>query len=118
MTIADEAMQSDAGDMIARWGGPGYLLNDNNEARPITVAILDYNPRARGLALEGAERAIISAVGLDEPPDYEHDKLWHGGKLYQIPTPVKGPRPGGIVMYHDADIVYESVFDITPYLPS
>lgn len=116
MSIADALMQASAANLIRRWGSLGYLLR-GVVARPVTVAILDYNPRARGLALEGAERAIITA-DIDTPPDFEQDKLWHGGRLFQIPTPVKGPRPGDTVIYYDADIVFERDLDISPYVPA
>lgn len=108
MGIDHDGMARRAGSMIARWGKPAKLLR-GGVLRDCVAAVLDYNPRARGLALEGAERALIAAP-LAIPPDHEQDKLVHGEKLYQIPTPVKGPRPGDVVVFFDADIIYERAY--------
>lgn len=108
MAIDHDGMAKRAGAMIARWGKKAKLLRDGVE-RDCVAAVLDYNPRARQLSLEGAERVLIAAP-LDIPPDHEKDKLIHGGRLYQIPTPVKGPRPGDVAIFYDADIVYERAY--------
>jgi hypothetical protein len=108
MGIDHDGMAKRAGAMIARWGKPAQLLRGGT-LRPCVAAVLDYNPRARGLGLEGAERALIAAP-LAIPPDFEQDKFVKNSKLYQIPTPVKGPRPGDVAVFYDADIVYEKPY--------
>lgn len=110
MSIADAMMAARAGVLIERWGKPAYLLRDT-VLRRCVAAVLDNNPRARGLSLEGAKRVLIKSP-LTTPPDFEQDKLVHNGKLYQIPTPVKGPEPGDVSIYYDADIIYERVVSV------
>lgn len=111
MAIDFAEMAEHAAAMIRDWGSAAKLVRNGVE-RDCFAAVLDYNPRARGqaaLQLEGAERALIAAP-LAIPPDFEQDKLAHGGKLYQIPTPVKGPRPAGVVVFYDADVIYERAY--------
>lgn len=114
MSIADEGMALRAAAHIERWGVTAYLLRDD-VARECKAAILDHTPRSRGLAMEGAERMLIAAP-LDIEPDYEVDRIVFQGSIYQLVAPVKGPRPAGVAIYFDADVVYESAFDITPYI--
>lgn len=108
MSIADETMAARAASMIARWGKPAKLLR-GGVLRDCVVARLEYNPRAKGLELEGAERALIAAP-LDVPPDHEQDHLIMNGREYSIPLPVKGPRPGDVVIYYDAVILDENSY--------
>lgn len=108
MSIADAAMAGRAGAIIARWGIPAQLLRGTT-LRPCKAAILGHSPRARGLAMEGAEQVLIAAP-LAIEPDHEQDFLIFKGKKYAIVSPVKGPRPGGDAIYYDADVVYNSAY--------
>lgn len=113
MTIADDVMAARAADHIARWGGPAKLLRNGTTLRDCTAAFLDYNPRGEGLGLREAARLLIAAP-LAIPPDHEVDEviLTEGGRTarYAIVAPVKGPRPGGIAVYFDCDIVYRAAY--------
>lgn len=105
MTIADEAMAARAGAMVERWGGPAHLLRAG-VMRTCIAAVLDYNPRANRLNLDGAERCLLDASTITIPPDHELDHLVKDGLEYRIVAPVKGPRPGGVVIYYDLDVLY------------
>jgi len=101
-------MQKAAGDMIRDWGAPAKLLRGAS-TRECFGAVLDYTPRTQGLALEGSQRMLMVAP-LAIPPDHEHDKLiWKGG-LYQLPSPVKGPRPGGPTVFYDFEVLFERAY--------
>lgn len=115
MSISD-TMAGGAAFIIERWGGPAYLFReDDGVARECIAAKLEHNPRARSLALEGAERFLLAAP-LEIEPDHELDKLVVGSKMYQIVNPVKGPQPADVPIYFDLDVVYDRTFDITPYI--
>lgn len=114
MTIADESMAERCLSLINSWGSTAYLLREN-VARECTAAILGNTPRSRGLAEEDAKQMLIAAP-LEIEPDPEIDALWFEGNLYQFVGPIKGPKPGGIPIYFDCDVVYERVLDITPYI--
>jgi hypothetical protein len=77
--------------------------------RNCTVAILEYKPHEKGLVLEGAMRALVSTVGLTVEPHHENDLLVAAGKVWRIVAPVGGPRPGGVAIFHDCQVVYQSV---------
>lgn len=113
MTIADAGMAARAGALIARWGAPGYLLRGTT-LRTCVTAVLDHNPRRRGEELEVSERVLLAAP-LTIPPEHDRDKLIMGTsgnwKLYQITEPVKGPRPGQVVIYYEVSVAEER--DIT-----
>jgi hypothetical protein len=96
-----------AGKQIGRFGGAALLRRDGVD-RPCVAAILDYSPRDRNLMLEGSRRALISADGLDVPPNHEQDLLIFGGEVLRIVQPVIGPRPGGTAIYYEAQVVYQS----------
>lgn len=85
----------------------GKLRRDGAD-RNCTVAILEYKPHEKGLILEGALRALISTINLNEPPDHEQDKLVHNGKIYNLVLADVGPRPGGTAIFHDMSVVYDS----------
>ena len=115
MTIADEGMAARAGALIARWGAPGYLLRGTTK-RDCTTAVLNHNPDARGLELEVVQDVLIAAP-LDTPPDHTQDKVIMGTEgnwtLWQIMKPVKGPRPGQIVIYYELRVAEERAIDLS-----
>jgi hypothetical protein len=62
----------------------------------------------------GARRFLISTIDpvthqtLAIPPDHERDLIVFAGSVYRLPTPDSGPRPGGTVLYHDMEGVYDA----------
>ena len=76
--------------------------------RTCYVAVLDYTPREQSLRLEYSRRALISVIGLAIPPDHELDKLVVGGEVFRLTKPPEGPRPGGVPIFHDCEVQYES----------
>lgn len=83
----------------------GKLIRDG-AARNCTVAILEYKPSEKGLRVDGAMRALVSAKNLNVPPDPEQDELQAGGKIWKIIGPVAGPQPGGTLVFYDLEVTY------------
>lgn len=108
MSIADSAMAARAASMIARWGGPAQLLR-GGVLRPCTAARLEYNPRASGLNLEGAEVYLVSSP-LAIEPHHELDQLIKGGKRFAIVLPVQGPKPEETFMFYRLTVVYQAAY--------
>lgn len=79
MTILAQK-RSFADRMIRKYGVRGFLRR-NSVNRAITVALIEWDPREKGLRLEGSRRALISALDPDTgaplavPPDHELDQL-------------------------------------------
>lgn len=90
--------------IITRWGGVGYLLRGGS-ARECICARSDYTPQQRGLFLDGSERFFIAALGLAVPPDFELDMLRFKEFEYRILLPPAGPRPNGLVMFYDCNVM-------------
>lgn len=107
MGISIASRRKSAHRMIARWGGPGFLIRDGVK-RPITCAMMEYRPAERGLYLDGSVNIRISTIGLTVPPDFEQDVIQFAGKIYKINTPPTGPRPTGEVVYYDCNALYSS----------
>ncbi len=94
---------------IARFGaGAASALRRGTTDRAVTAAILDYKPHEMGLREQGARRALIAALDCPTPPDHEQDKFVFLGEVFRIVKPVTGPRPAGIVLYYDCEVVYDS----------
>lgn len=85
----------------------GKLRRDGVD-RTCTVAIVEYSPREKGLVLDEAMRALVSTLELSEPPDHERDLLIHMGKSYRLVAPDVGPRPGGVPIFHDLQVLYNA----------
>lgn len=101
--------QQTAFKLIQRWGGQGFLIRDG-VARPCTAARQTYSPQQRGLFLDGSERYFIAALGLAVEPDCEQDQFRFKGAgnktmLYRITQPPVGPRPNGLVMFYDCNVI-------------
>lgn len=94
--------QKSAHGLISRWGKAGRLVRNGN-SRTCIAARNAYSPRERALVVDGAERIFISAYGLTIAPDYELDLLNWDGKWYRFIGPTKGPRPNGLIIFHDCD---------------
>lgn len=97
--------QKSAHNLIARWGGAGFLIRDGVK-RPATMARLDYKPSERGLYIDGSELIRISAIGLTVEPDFNLDVIQFNGKIYKINIPTTGPRPTGVPIFHDCNVLY------------
>lgn len=98
--------------MILRNGGAGFLVRAGVQ-RPIVCARMEYTPTERGNFLDGSERFYISAVDLEVGPDHELDEIEFKGdaplaKRYKILLPPGGPRPSGLIIYYDCNVVYSS----------
>jgi hypothetical protein len=104
MTIADDAMAARAGAVIARWGGPAQLVR-NGVARDCIAGVLDYKPGPKNLRNEEAETVLVKAP-VSPAPDHEQDELVKGGQRFAIVAPIKGPRPGGTVIFYWLECVY------------
>lgn len=97
-----------AGAQIERFGSAGVLRKiDGGAERSCKVAVLEYGPRESQLRLEGHERALIAAP-LADPPHHERDLLVANGNVYRIVAPVRGPRPGGTVIFYEAQVLYDA----------
>lgn len=95
-------------------GAVGALVViEGGAQRACIVGIVDYKPYERGLVEEGAVRALISyfdpnGVALDPPPHHQTDKLLCAGSWYNFVAPIAGPRPGGVPVFYDCQVVYDS----------
>ena len=90
--------------MIRRWGGPAFLERDGVR-RPCVAARQEYKPQEVALFEIGSERMYVSAKNLAVPPDPQLDKLIFNGKRYSITQEPKGPRPNGMVMFYDCNVM-------------
>lgn len=94
-------------------GSIAYLIRSGSKRR-ISAAILDFDPRARDLVLEGARRILISALdpttgaALALPPDHEKDTVEFNKDVFRIIAPVRGPRPAGVVIFYELEGLYDS----------
>lgn len=96
--------QQSADRFIKRWGLKGYLVRAGVK-RPMWAAIQDYSPKERGLFQDGAQRMYLSAFQLNVGPDPELDYIEWNGASYKIVAPPVGPRPAGVIVYHDCSVV-------------
>lgn len=102
--------QKSAFNLIARWGGWGQLVRAG-VPRDAMMGRQEYKPTERGLFQDGTERIYIAAYKLDlPPPDFEQDLIWFKGDAaltseYRITAEPLGPRPSGIVMFYDCNVV-------------
>ena len=105
-----------ADKLIAKFGPPslGFLRRDGND-RPCTIVMTEYSWRERSLRLEGAVRFLISTLDpitkapLDVPPDHEEDQVVFAGKVYRLATKDEGLRPGGTIVFHDFQGLYDQL---------
>jgi len=94
---------------IKRFGANAVAqLQRGTVTRACTAAILDYKPHEAGLREVGARRALIAALDCPTPPDHEQDKFIFNGEVFRIVKPPVGPRPAGIVLYYDCEVIYDS----------
>jgi len=102
---------------IAKFGGGkglGLLRREGIADRKVTCAVIDYKPNEQGLREVGARRAMVSALDpvtggiLAVPPDHNKDKLIFAGEVLRIVNPDRGPRPSGVPVYHDLEVLYDS----------
>lgn len=96
--------QASADRMIKRWGLASFLVRADVK-RPCFAARQEYKPSEVGLFEIGTERFYISALNLPVPPDHEQDKLLFNGNLYSITQKPTGPRPNGMVMFYDCNVM-------------
>jgi hypothetical protein len=108
-------MVKKADNLIAKFGQPTpAMLRRGTTDRPCTAVMIDYTPREQGLRMAGARRFLISTIDpvtrltLELPPDFENDLIVFAGSVYRLPTPDSGPRPAGVVLYHDMEGLYDS----------
>lgn len=92
---------------IKRWGGSGFLVRDGVK-RACWVCVIDYKPRDQDLRAIGAKQMLIAAKGLAVEPDRELDVVEFKGKTWRIVAPIKGPRPAGVPIFFDCEVVYDS----------
>jgi hypothetical protein len=90
---------------LKRWGGSGFLVRAGIK-RACWIGRAEYTPRERGLYIDGAERFYIAAYGLAIAPDFELDEIEFKSKRYKINLPPTGPRPDGLVIYYDCNVLY------------
>ena len=86
--------------MINRWGQAGILRRKTGD-RPCIVAVSTFSPLERmGQVFNPVDRkAIISAKGLDVPPDQEQDRLVVNGETLKIVEPPKQNGTADKVIY-------------------
>lgn len=92
---------------IRKFGRQGYLRRDGVD-RPCMVGIIDYKPYDASLREVGAQRALIAAYKLEVPPERDLDLLIFGDEVHRFSAPIKGPRPDGVVLFFDCEVVYDS----------
>lgn len=93
-----KSRQLAAHKMIARWGGPGQIVNiaDTTITRPATIARMDYTPKERAsLVIDAETRLRISCVGVTTIPDHNAEFISFRGKNYKMLMPPSGPSPDG-----------------------
>jgi hypothetical protein len=97
---------------IRRWGKGciSFLVRDGVK-RPCIAARAEYKPTERGLYLDGSERFYVSSLGLVVEPNHELDLLefkpkGQAARRYRITMPSGGPRPNGLVIYHDLNCMF------------
>ena len=106
--------QRKADDMIRRRGGTGKLRREGSADRGCSCVVIEYTPRERGLVNDGARRALVSALDpatrapLATPPDHMLDRVVFAGEVLRIVAPDRGPRPSGVVVFHDLEVRYDS----------
>lgn len=64
-----------------------------------------FDAKTRDLVVEGAVRMFISAYGLTVSPDADLDLLLWDGKYYRFIAPPTGPRPNGLIIFHDCSML-------------
>lgn len=109
-------MVKKANQLIQKFGQPtpAKLRRDGINDRPCTVVMIGYTPRQQELRSVGAVRFLISTIDpvthltLALPPNHELDMVVFAGSVYRLPTPDEGPRPGGTILYHDMEGVYDA----------
>jgi hypothetical protein len=94
-------------------GSQAFLVR-SGVSRPCVAARSEYKVVERGLFADGTERFLISALGLQVPPDFELDQFDFKGvgqprRRYRITATPLGPRPNGIVMFYDCNCMFVSV---------
>lgn len=114
-------MIAKADQLIAKFGQPtpAALRRDGDTAnpvdRPCTAVLIEYRPYEKGLRLAGAVRFIISTIDPETrqqlllAPDHEQDMIVFSGNVYRIVSPDEGPRPGGVVLFHDLQAVHDGL---------
>lgn len=111
-----DRIQRRADSLIGRFGGSrgNGKLRRNGVDRKCTCVIIEFKPSERGLVTEGAKRALISRFDPDtgQPlalvPDPQLDLLVFAGDVHRIVAPDRGPRPNGVAVYHDMEVLYDS----------
>ena len=98
-----KSRQQSAHRMIQRWGGMGYLVRATVQ-RAVTMARMDYTPKANGVALDKVSRIRISVIGLSTPPDAELDEIIFQGEKYRITSEPTGPSPGNDFVFYDCEV--------------
>lgn len=95
---------------IVRWGkGPnnGALIRGTTR-RVVTLAMVEYTPRERGLFQDGAVRFWMSALNVAEAniPDHEQDILEFRKRRYKILLPPVGQQPDGSWIAFDLSCMF------------
>lgn len=90
-----------ANRMIERWGQTAILRRASGD-RTCIVAVSTFSPMERmGQMLNPVDRkAIVSAKGLDIPPDQEQDRLVVGDEVLRIIEPPKQNGTADKVIYY------------------
>lgn len=102
---------STADRLMSNFGKQATLRRDGQD-RSCTAVVVEFSPRLKGFVVEGAMNALISTLDpstkspLADPPDAELDELVFAGAVYKFAAPVSGPRPGGTVVFYDAQVVF------------
>jgi hypothetical protein len=98
-------------NQIVRWGGGvnnGKLVRAG-VSRTMTMAMVEYTPRERGLFVDGSVRFWISALNVTAAnmPDHELDLVQFRGRQYRIVLPPQGQQPDGTWIAFDCSCVYQ-----------
>lgn len=95
------SMQKHAEKLIRGWGMDqrGQIVRDGSVRATAYMGFKEFSPTERGLFEDDAVNIAVSAVGLAEI-DFEVDTIVFLNKTYRIPSPVRGARPDGTVVYY------------------
>lgn len=111
-----ERMLANSHSLIVRWAGGSkmWLRREGSTDRLCTGAILDVNPRDRDLVMLGAKRVVISGKSVTVAPDRELDSVVFQPQgsteklLYNFYSPIRGPRPAGVAIYYECEVLYDT----------
>lgn len=106
-------VQGRAHQLISKYGRDAVLRRSSGD-RSIKCVLIDFSTQERqgGLVQFGDQKALVSALGLTVPPDFEEDVLVVGGTdkfvspftTYRLVAPPSKLDPAGTVIYWELQV--------------